>query len=72
MYSYMAYPCDEHITLEKKIESFLSISLSAYKVPEQEQREIIGFIRGLDIRKISEKIMHKLFEAVPMHFEFTL
>ena len=72
MYSYMAYPCDEHITLEKKIESFLLISLSAYKVPEQEQREIIGFIRGLDIRKISEKIMHKLFEAVAMHFEFKL
>ena len=72
MYSYMAYPCDEHITLEKKIESFLSISLSAYKVPEQEQREIIGFIRGLDIRKISEKIMQRLFEAVAMHFEFKL
>ena len=35
MYSYMAYPCDEHITLEKKIEIFLSISLSAYKVKEQ-------------------------------------
>lgn len=72
MYSYMAYPCDEHITLEKKIESFLSISLSAYKVPEQEQREIIGFIRGLDIRKISEDIMQRLFEAVAMHFEFKL
>ena len=72
MYSYMAYPCDEQITLEKKIESFLLISLSAYKVQEQEQREIIGFIRGLDIRKISEEIMHKLFEAVAMHFEFTL
>ena len=72
MYSYMAYPCDEHITLEKKIESFLSISLSAYKVPEQEQKEIIEFIRGLDIRKISEEIMHRLFEAVAMHFEFTL
>lgn len=72
MYSYMAYPCDEHITLEKKIERFLSISLSAYKVQEQEQKEIIEFIRGLDIRKISEDIMHRLFEAVAMHFEFTL
>lgn len=72
MYSYMAYPCDEHITPEKKIESFLSISLSAYRVPEQEQREIIEFIRELDIRKISEKIMHRLFEAVAMHFEFSL
>ena len=72
MYSYMAYPCDEHITPEKKIESFLSISLRAYRVPEQEQREIIKFIRGLDIRRISEEIMHKLFEAVAMHFEFKL
>ena len=72
MYSYMAYPCDEHITLEKKIESFLSISLSAYKVPEQEQKEIAEFITGLDIRKISEDIMQRLFEAVAMHFEFKL
>lgn len=72
MYSYMAYPCDEHITLEKKIESFLSISLSAYKVPEQEQKEIAEFITGLDIRKISEDIMQRLFEAVAMHFEFSL
>ena len=72
MYSYMAYPCDEHITLEKKIESFLAISLSAYKVPEQEQKEIIEFIQGLDIRKISEDIMQRLFEAVAMHFEFSL
>jgi len=39
MYTYMAYPCNEYITLEKKIESFLSISLSAYRVPKQEQKE---------------------------------
>ncbi len=72
MYTYMAYPCDEHISLEKKIESFLSISLSAYRVPKQEQKEIIEFIRSIDIRKISEQVMQVLFEAVTMHFEFSL
>lgn len=72
MYTYMAYPCDEHISLEKKIESFLSISLSAYRVPKQEQKEIIEFIRSIDIRKISEHVMQVLFEAVAMHFEFSL
>ena len=72
MYTYMAYPCDEYITLEKKIESFLSISLSAYRVPKQEQKEIIEFIKRLDIRKISEQVMQELFEAVAMHFEFSL
>ena len=64
MYTYMAYPCDDAISLEKKIESFLSISLGAYRVPEREQKEIIAFIKGLDIRKISEQVMQVLFEAV--------
>lgn len=62
MYTYMAYPCDDAISLEKKIESFLSISLGAYRVPEREQKEIIAFIKGLDIRKISEQVMQVLFE----------
>ena len=64
MRAYMAQPCDETFTLEKKLEYFLTMSLRAYKVP--------AFIKGLQIREISEKVMHELFSALAMRFAFTL
>ena len=34
MRAYMAQPCDEALTLERKIQLFLTMSLRAYRVPE--------------------------------------
>ena len=48
------------------------MSLRAYKVPEDELEQVIRFVEGLDIRAISEKVMHALFEALAMRFEFSL
>lgn len=72
MRSYMAYPCGGEMTLEKKLCSFLELSLRTYRVPEKEMREVIAFVRGLDIRKISEQIMQELFQALAMRYEFSL
>ena len=36
MRGYMAYPCDEELTLEKKLRLFLMMSLKVYNVPEYE------------------------------------
>lgn len=72
MRGYMVQPCDEEFTLEEKLKVFLSMTLSAYKVPESEQKEVIAFIQTLDIRDIAEKVMHKLFETLAMRFEFSL
>ena len=72
MRGYMAHPCDESLPLEKKIRCFLSMSLRSYKVPDYEQRQILSFLDGLDIRAIAEQVMHKLFRALAMHFEFSL
>ena len=72
MRAYMARPCDKYFTLEKKLRRFLTMSLSAYSVPRQEQREIIGFIEGLDIREISNGIMQELFQMLAMRFDFSL
>ena len=33
---------------------------------------MLEFIGGLDIRAISEHVMHELFKALAMHFEFSL
>ena len=72
MRGYMAHPCDDELTLEKKLRMFLTMSLRAYKVPEEELAQVLTFIEGLNIRAISEHVMQKLFQALAMHFEFSL
>ncbi len=72
MRAYMAHPCDEELTLEKKLQMFLTMSLRSYHVPEDEIQKIIAFIGGMDIRTVSERVMHELFKALAMRFEFTL
>lgn len=72
MRAYMAHPCDEELTLEKNLQMFLTMSLRSYHVPEDEIQKIIAFIGGMDIRTVSERVMHELFKALAMRFEFTL
>ena len=72
MRAYMAHPCDEMLTLEKKLRLFLTMTLRAYHVPEDEREQVIRFVEGLDIRAISEQVMQELFKALAMHYEFSL
>ena len=72
MRGYMAHPCDEELTLEKKLRMFLTMSLRAYHVPEDEIQKTVDFIGSMDIRAVSERVMHELFRALAMRFEFTL
>lgn len=67
----MVRPCDGTLTLEKKLRMFLTLSLRGYKVPE-EVRQILRFVEGLDIRTVAEQVMQKLFQALAMHYEFSL
>lgn len=72
MRGYMSRPCDKYFPLEKKISRFLSMSLSAYAVPQEEQQQVLDFIAGLDIRAIAMQVMQQLFRALAMRFSFTL
>ena len=72
MRAYMAQPCDENLTLEKKLRLFLTMSLRAYRVPEAEIEKTLAFLAGLDIRAVSERVMHTLFQALAMRYEFSL
>ena len=72
MRSYMARPCDKYFTLAHKLERFLSMSLSAYRVPEEEQRAVLDAIPKTDIVAVSNGVMQKLFEMLAMKFEFEL
>ena len=60
MRGYMAHPCDETLTLEKKIRLFLTMTLSVYRVPADERERALRFVEGLDIRAISEQVMQQL------------
>ena len=44
MRGYMAHPCDEELTLEKKLQMFLTMSLRSYHVPEDEIQKILSLI----------------------------
>ena len=72
MRGYMAHPCDEELPLEKKLRLFLTMSLRAYNVPQEELEQVIRFVEGLDIRAIAEQVMQKLFKALAMRYEFSL
>lgn len=72
MRGFMAHPCDEALTLEKKLRTFLTMSLRSYHVPEDEIKKAVDFIGGMDIRAVSERVMHELFKGLAMRFEFTL
>lgn len=70
MRSYMTKPCDKYFTLEKKLSRFLEMTLTVYKVPEDERKAIIDYILGSDIKKVASGVMQKLFDALAMHFDF--
>ena len=72
MRGYMAQPCDEALTLEKKIRLFLTMTLQIYGVPKDEREQALRFVEGLNVREISEQVMQRLFKALAMHYEFSL
>ena len=72
MRSYMVCPCDGEFTLDRKVRTFLHMSLSAYRVPQPEQEQIVAFISTLNLREISQQVMDGLFRALAIHYEFTL
>lgn len=72
MRAYMAHPCDMYFTLNKKLERFLSISLSAYNVPKEKQLQVISYITKVDIIATANTVMQQLFNALAMEFDFKL
>lgn len=72
MRGYMARKCDIHFPLDRKLSRFLTAAMRVYRVPEEEQRQVLAFIRSLDIRAIAVEVMEKLFTLLEMKFDFKL
>lgn len=72
MRGYMANPCTEDFTLEQKVNTFLTLALRCYKVPEDEIDKVLAYIAGLDVRNLAQSVMEELFEKLAMRYEFSL
>lgn len=72
MRGYMSRPCDQYFTIEKKLERFIRMSLSAYNVPKEEQDKAVAYVLESDIISTANAVMEMLFEALSMKFDFTL
>ena len=71
MRGYMARPCDDELTLEKKLGGFISLSLRGYNVPKEQVDQALAFVQGLDIRDIACRIMQELFHTLAMRYDFS-
>ena len=72
MRGYMARPCGGALTLEKKLECFLTLSLRGYRVPEQEIQQALAFLRTMDLRAVGQRTIERLFHALEMRYDFQL
>ena len=69
MRAYMACRCGPDFPLERKISRFLEMSLSVFRVPEDERARIIAHVAALDVCALARRVMNALFESLSMHFE---
>ena len=68
MRGYMIVPCDMYFTLEKKIQRFLEMSLTAYRVPLEEQKKAIGYIMQMDMKRIAQIAIESITVKLREHF----
>lgn len=71
MRGYMSKKCDIHFPFDKKLERFLCLTLSAYRVPHTKQEDIIKYINSLDVPALARNVIQKLFSDLEMRFHFT-
>lgn len=69
MRAYMVCRCTADFPLERKIHRFLTMSLSVFRVPEDERAQIIAHVATLDMYLLARRVMNALFESLSMHFE---
>ena len=72
MRSYMAKKCDIHFPFERKLERFLTAALRVYRVPEEELKKILSYMKGLDVKAIANEVMQRLLVMFETKFDLTL
>ena len=61
---YIAVPCSPEFPIEQKIERFLDASLHIYHVPQERIREIIGFVKQLDLQTVARDTIVAMLQSL--------
>lgn len=69
MRGFMVRRCDQYFTLEKKINRFLDMSLSIFRIPLEEREQIIAYVAQVNVCEAAEQVMQALFTSLSMQFE---
>ena len=69
MRGFMVRRCDQYFTLEKKINRFLDMSLSIFRIPLEEREQIIAYVTQVNVCEAAEQVMQALFTSLSMQFE---
>lgn len=69
MRGYMSRACDLHFPLHRKIDRFLTASLRVYCVSEEEIRQVLGFVHGLELEQLAENVVKQLFATMESYYE---
>lgn len=60
MRSFMANPCDEGMTMDRKVERFLQTTFRVYMVPEEKIREAVAFVKQFDYPAIAKRTIDSM------------
>ena len=69
MRGFMVRRCDQYFTLEKKINRFLDMSLSIFRIPLEEREQIIAYVAQVNVCEAAEQVMQALFTSLSMQVE---
>ena len=59
-----------YFTFERKLNRFISAAFDIYHVPSVEQEKVKKILFAVDLKRISNDVMNKLFKQLEMAFDF--
>lgn len=59
-HAFMAKRCDLYFTMEKKLSRYLGCCLTVYRVPKEEQEQVIQAVLQMDLKSVAEKIISEM------------
>lgn len=69
MRAYMARPCDQYFTIERKLSRFLHSCLTLYAVPQERQEVIIQTVLHMDLKSEAERIIQGMIQKASAGME---
>lgn len=64
MRDFMAHPCNEWLTMERKVAAFLETTFLVYRVPEEKIQEAIRFVAQFDYHQLARSAIDAMLNGL--------